>query len=175
MQTVYNHFGDKEVLFTEVTKSVQDQGSVRISDLLERAADGLDRIAGAGEMREPLTTLTAEWIQAVHTGRIVAVRRLIESEGAHHPRILQQWRENGPGRTMPRLNRLLVALGRVGLLDFPPEVAKEPIRLATQPTTTPAADVRRSIEGEKPGLERIRAAVEPGVDYFLRAYAAKKS
>jgi AcrR family transcriptional regulator len=171
-QTVYNHFGDKERLFMAMTDDVQDRTVAHVMELMDRDFPDPSKLAGPEDLRAALLQLTGEWVHAVYTGPLVDLRKLVDSESEHHPDLQQRWFTNGPGRTMPRLNKLLSALARAGLLDVPPEVLAVPDLLAHQLTSPAGMDVRR-IPAEEDFETEFAARIAQGVDFFLRAYAPR--
>lgn len=171
-QTVYNHFGDKERLFMAMTDDVQDRTVAHVMELMDRDFPDASKLTGPQDLRAALLQLTGAWIRAVYTGPLVALRKLVDAESEHHPDLQQRWFTNGPGRTMPRLTKLLSALARAGLLDVPAEVLAVPELLAHQLTTTAGADVRR-IPPDADFEEEFELRVARGVDFFLRAYAPR--
>ncbi|MEY9925907.1 TetR/AcrR family transcriptional repressor of mexJK operon [Catenulispora sp. GP43] len=171
-QTVYNHFGDKERLFMAMTDDVQDRTVADVMALMDRDFPDASQLAGPEDLRAALLQLTGAWVRVVHTGPLVALRKLVDSESEHHPDLQQRWFTNGPGRTMPRLNKLLSALARAGLLDVPPEVLAVPDLLAHQLTSTAGSEVRR-IPPEADFEAEFERRIAQGVDFFLRAYAPR--
>ncbi|WP_194926916.1 TetR/AcrR family transcriptional regulator [Catenulispora pinisilvae] len=171
-QTVYNHFGDKERLFMAMTDDVQDRTVAHVMELMDRDFPDPSKLTGPEDLRAALLQLAGEWIRVVYTGPLVALRKLVDAESEHHPYLQQRWFTNGPSRTMPRLNRLLSALARAGLLDVPAEVLDVPDLLAYQLTAMAGSAVRRI----EPGVDfeaEFQRRVAQGVDFFLRAYAPR--
>ncbi|MEZ0107220.1 TetR/AcrR family transcriptional repressor of mexJK operon [Catenulispora sp. EB89] len=171
-QTVYNHFGDKERLFMAMTDDVQDRTTAHVMELMDRDFPDPSQLAGPEDLRAALLQLTGAWIRVVYTGPLVALRRLVDAESDHHPDLQERWFANGPGRTMPRLNKLLSALARAGLLDVPTEVLAVPDLLAQQLTSPAGSNVRR-IPREADFEAEFDRRVAQGVDFFLRAYAPR--
>lgn len=171
-QTVYNHFGDKERLFMAMTDDVQDRTVAHVVELMDRDFPDASKLAGPEDLRAALLQLTGAWVRAVYTGPLVALRKLVDAESEHHPDLLDRWFANGPGRTMPRLTKLLSALARAGLLDVPAEVLAVPDLLAHQLTSPAGSDVRRIPQDEDFDAEFDRRVTQ-GVDFFLRAYAPR--
>ncbi|NUR30083.1 MAG: TetR/AcrR family transcriptional regulator [Catenulispora sp.] len=171
-QTVYNHFGDKNALFMAVTDAVQDAAVAHITDLMDTGFPDPAALTDIKELRSALVRLTREWIRVVHTGRLVDLRKLVDSEAEHHPELRERWFSNGPGRTYPRLSRLLAELARAGLLDVPRDVLAEPDLLAHQLTAPAGMDIRH-IPPEADFEAEFDKRVTRGVDFFLRAYAPR--
>jgi TetR/AcrR family transcriptional repressor of mexJK operon len=171
-QTVYNHFGDKDRLFMAMTDDVQDRVTAHITELMDRDFPDASQLNGPEDLRAALLKLTGAWVRAVYTGPLVGLRKLVDAEAEHHPDLRQRWFTNGPGRTMPRLNKLLSALARAGLLDVPADVLAVPDLLAHQLTSGAGSDVRR-IPPETDFEAEFDRRVTQGVDFFLRAYAPR--
>jgi TetR/AcrR family transcriptional repressor of mexJK operon len=171
-QTVYNHFGDKENLFLSVTSSAQNDAVARVTETIDAAFPDRESLRTPATLRSALITLTGEWIRHVYVGDLSALRKLVTAEAEHHPELLRQWLANGPRRTMPRFNRLLVELGRDGVLDLPPDVVDDEELLAQQLVSTAATDVQR-IPPESDWEPEFAKRVARGVDFFLRAYAPR--
>jgi hypothetical protein len=141
-------------------------------ELMDRDFPDASKLTGPEDLRAALLQLTGAWVRVVYTGPLVDLRKLVDAESEHHPDLQQRWFTNGPGRTMPRLNKLLSALARAGLLDVPAEVLAVPELLAHQLTTTAGSDVRR-IAHEADFDAEFDRRIAQGVDFFLRAYAPR--
>ncbi|MEY9887198.1 TetR/AcrR family transcriptional repressor of mexJK operon [Catenulispora sp. MAP12-49] len=175
-QTVYNHFGDKERLFMAMTDDVQDRTVANVMALMDRDFPDASQLAGPEDLRAALLQLTGAWVRVVYTGPLVGLRKLVDAESEHHPDLQERWFTNGPGRTMPRLNKLLSALARAGLLEVPAEVLAVPDLLAHQLTSPAGSDVRRIPHGADSEADfeaEFERRIAQGVDFFLRAYAPR--
>ncbi len=164
-QTVYNHHGDKEKLFTAVVR-----------DLTERSNAGV--FATLGTFPDHPKDLEAELAAfAVRLNRNCIcnregkfLRKLIQAESERCPGLFADWREQGPGRTLSALAARFARLAHAGLvtLDDPDLAARQFLALI-------GADLQLTFMlGGTPVEDEVVRASTNGVRTFLRAFAAKQ-
>ena len=92
-QTIYNHYADKETLFTAVVKDMTERANaglfVTIAGFPDRPAD-LE-----AELVEFATKLA---INCQCNRDCFSLRKLIQTEGARYPELFEPWRRLGPAR-----------------------------------------------------------------------------
>lgn len=108
-QTVYQHFGGKEQLFTEiVVKTIDEVGQ-----------SFYDRIAGleeSSDVETALMELALELAAVVKQPRLLELRRLVIGEVGRFPKLGRVYYERGPGRTVEALAETFERLGDRGVL-----------------------------------------------------------
>lgn len=112
--TVYNHFGNKEALFTAVVREALDQA---LSATLAEAQAHLD--ATADDIRATLIVTAQSWVRGVTDPSVIALRNLVTSELHRFPELGPAWGELGPGRFFPLLATVLDQLIRRRQLVVP--------------------------------------------------------
>ena len=111
--TIYNHFRNKEALFTAV---VGDALDAALNDTL---AEVHSTLATTGNLRDALISTARVWVAGVTAPPVLALRNLVTGELRRFPELGQTWQERGPGRFHPVLAELLTALSDKGELDVP--------------------------------------------------------
>jgi len=160
--TIYAYFGGKEGLFRETMADIARQvneASYEVVTSLDLRPDHWQ-----ASLHELATALTA----CQRQGCAAALSRLVLAESRRDPGVFDEVRRAGIEPIREALAGRLAMLGNAGLLHVPdPAVAAQHFIVLTQahlPELT-AGGTRAGDEGE------IAAAVEQGVDAFLRAYA----
>lgn len=121
-RTIYNHFGDKETLFT----SIVADSSARVRDvLIERTSEHLD---APDDLEASLVAVAHAWVATMREfPEHFALIRLLSSESNHFPpQVREQWQATGPEAARAELARHFGRLARQGLL-----VGDDPQRAAT--------------------------------------------
>ncbi|UQS23830.1 TetR/AcrR family transcriptional regulator [Amycolatopsis thermalba] len=111
-RTVYNNFGDKENLFTEIVLGVTATAEQFADKLVGALRDTTD-VAAA------LRTLARQHVGAVSNPQIVRLRRLIIAEAARFPELAREYHRRAPGRVITALAEAFAALGERGALRVP--------------------------------------------------------
>ncbi|TQS45909.1 TetR/AcrR family transcriptional regulator [Cryptosporangium phraense] len=122
-RTVYNHFGDKETLFT----SVLTDSSAQVRDaLVARTRQHLDFPT---DLEASLVAVAHAWVATMDEfAEHFALIRLITSEANHFPpHAREAWQNTGPQAARAELARHFDSLIRQGLL-----AGDDPQRAATQ-------------------------------------------
>ncbi len=161
--TVYNHFGDKVRLFTEVI--VQRTETIRL------AVESLD--ARSTDVRQGLLDFGVSLLTFLSSDDVVAMERLLVSQGPNHPEITEAFFEAGPRAMCQRLADVMqrwVDNGKLALDD--PSFAAQALCMQWKGMAHLAL-----LMGTRPppGEAEIRERVTQAVDMFLRAYAPRSS
>ncbi|WP_067472315.1 TetR/AcrR family transcriptional regulator [Actinomadura hibisca] len=110
--TVYNHFGSKEELFTEVIGQAMDEAHATLAEVRARLAD-------AGDAREALIRTARVLVEAATDPARLALRNLVTSEMRRFPDLGDSYRRRGPARSAAAFGEVLGDLCERGLLDVP--------------------------------------------------------
>lgn len=158
-QTIYNQIGDKEKLFAEVVRGINEQSSAR---MVETLATFPDHPADIGrELVDFAVRLTGNCLCDANSR---ALRKLIENEGARYPELFETWKDYGPGKNWPAISGRFARLARSGQIE-----ADDPDLAARQFMALISADLPNE-PGTRVSEEQVRAAARNGVRTFLRAY-----
>ncbi|GAA3598279.1 TetR/AcrR family transcriptional regulator [Nonomuraea rosea] len=112
--TVYNHFGSKEELFTEVVGQAMGEAHTTMAEVRTS-------LAGTGDIREALLhTARALTVAATDPSRM-ALRNLVTGELRRFPQLGQAYQEHGPAHSAVALGELfgdLCARGQLAIADI---------------------------------------------------------
>ncbi|WP_426233330.1 TetR/AcrR family transcriptional regulator [Pararhizobium sp. DWP3-4] len=160
-QTVYNHYREKENLFTAVVEDVMDRANAMLFTTLSTFPEKPDNLED---------DLVAFAVRLSHNcicnqdGKFL--RKLVQSEGERYPHLFESWRQHGPGKIGTALAALFARLAHKGLLqadDF--DVA------ARQFLALVNADLQMStLFGVTPTEAELDIAARNAVRTFMRAY-----
>jgi AcrR family transcriptional regulator len=165
-RTIYNHFDNKEQLFTAVLRESSDQVADHLCKSIERHLGG---ITGPADVEGALVALALAWTspQTEFAEHFAMVRR-IYIEAAHLPAaLIDAWHTSGPGRAERDLSYYLRKLGDRDLLarDGADRAAEHLLLL------TVGAIANRTYIGTVPlDGDETRAIVTSGVRTFLRGH-----
>src|SRR6187399_164951 len=110
-QTVYKHFGSKEVLFVEIVASMtSDAGDLVVGETSEPA--------GSAELAGYLRAYAEKQLTVVLTPRLMQLRRLVIGEVARFPDLARVLYERGPQRATAKLVTMFERLAARGLLTL---------------------------------------------------------
>jgi AcrR family transcriptional regulator len=161
--TIYNHFGSKEQLFTEVISEAFDQA---LGGAAEPALDGL---TGAGDLRERLTAMARGWVAGITRPEVTDLRLLIIGVARRFPELARKWLEQSPQRFAPVIAAALRDLAQRGELDVgDPELA-----VIQFYALTAYPHIVRSMFGISLDRQASEDLLASGVDMFLSYYTAK--
>jgi len=157
--TVYNHFGDKETLFSTVVREHCDQSF----------PTALFRPSPQTPLREALLTIAEVYFTTISSEEALSWHRVMCSQRLRQSSLLRRFWEAGPERIRASLIELLLRRRDAGELDLPdPATAAAqffalirgmPYEQLVFDCTDPAAPAD------------IPAHLKASVDMFLRAYA----
>lgn len=160
-QTVYNHYREKETLFTAVVDDVMNRANAMLFAILSTFPDRADNLE---------SDLTAFSIKLNKNcicnkdGKFL--RRLVLNEGERYPHLFESWRQQGPLKITNALAALFARLsvsGRLNIDDFD-LAARQFLALGN-------ADIQMlTLFGETPSDAQLESAARNAVRTFLRAY-----
>ncbi|MFL1377073.1 MULTISPECIES: TetR/AcrR family transcriptional regulator [unclassified Nocardiopsis] len=163
-RTVYNHFGDKEGLFSAI---VELSSASVAADFAETAARHL---ADPADAETALVAFGDAWASpGLHRPDHGALVRLLIAEALHFPDAVRVWLDTGPGPVHRGLAERLRAMADRGLLDIPEGGEETAAGHYVALVQTPATN--RTFFNAAP-LEEAerRGLVRSGVTAFLRIY-----
>lgn len=162
--TVYNHFADKQALFSEIVKA-------RVDEAGDPVHDEIVALAGTGDLESDLRELARRQLERVMQPHIVALRRLVIAEAERFPELGRLFYERGAGRTIESLAETFERLAARGLLrvDDPHDAAAHFNWLIM---SAPINRVMLSGWEQRPRRAETAHLIDAGVRAFLAAYAA---
>lgn len=162
-QTIYNHYREKETLFTAVVEDVMNRTNSSLYSILATFPDKPDNLAG--DLSDFAVRLTKNCL-CNQDGKFL--RKLVQSEGERYPQLFEGWRKHGPGKIGTALAALFARLSYGGALqmdDFD-LAARQFLALVN-------ADLQiLTLFGESLTDEQLETAARNAVRTFLRAYSA---
>jgi AcrR family transcriptional regulator len=164
-QTVYNHYRDRDALFSAVIEEVMARANAAVFDMLASFPEDGENLEE--DLVAFLVNLSRNCILN-KDGRFL--RRLVQSEGANHPELFESWRRHGPLKLTCTLGAGLARLAAKGVLDIDDfDVAARQLLALGQ------ADIQMQVLlGETPSDAELESAARNAARTFLRAYAVKK-
>jgi TetR/AcrR family transcriptional regulator, mexJK operon transcriptional repressor len=159
--TVYNHFEDKQSLFTAiVTETVDATTNVNTAEVLALAA--------SGDLAADLRTLAHRQLTRVMQPELLALRRLVIGESARFPGLGRLFYERGAGPTLVALAESFARLDAEGAL----RISDPALAAAHFNWLIMSSPINRAmLLGETiPPEEELERIVEAGVRVFLAAY-----
>lgn len=161
-QTLYSHFGSKELLFLELVRSQTRAASERVHD--ERPA-----MATHVDARSTLAVVLCEQLETVLAPNLLALRRLVIGLHSQFPDLARELYEHGAQRAIRSLADQIRVLDAAGHLAVP-----DAERAATELNWLVMGEpVNRAMllgdDAARDGLD-ISAHVEAALDVFLAAY-----
>lgn len=155
--TIYNHFGSKEDLFTEVVGDALEQALGESARAMSR------RLTADDDIREVLTGAARGWVEGIAQDEVLALRALIAAESHRFPQLGRAWRAQGPDRFAKPLAAALESCADLRIDDM--EVAiLQFYALVLYP------HIVHSAYGERLAPDLAERLVERGVDMFLAYY-----
>lgn len=111
-QTVYNQFGDKRSLFTQIVLGVTASAET-FADEVGSLLGGIDT---PDDLEPTLRALAGRYAAVVVNPRVIALRRLVIAEAVRFPELAAEYYARAPGRTLEVLAEGFARLGRRGLI-----------------------------------------------------------
>ncbi len=111
-QTVYEHFGGKEQLFTEIVMGTIDEVGQPFFDRLQ----ALEATEAPEHLEAFLRALARELAAVVKEPRLLDLRRLVIAEVTRFPQLGRAFADRGPGRTVDALAARFERLDHDGVL-----------------------------------------------------------
>ena len=163
-QTIYNQIGDKEKLFVEVVRGINEQGSARLVETLATFPDAPEDIG-----RELVAFATRLTRNCLCDDNSRALRKLIENEGTRYPELFETWKDYGPGKNWPAISARFARLARAGDIEL-----DDPDLAARQFMALIGADLPNE-PGAMVSDAQLEQAARNGVKTFLRAYGKREA
>jgi TetR/AcrR family transcriptional repressor of mexJK operon len=163
--TVYNHFADKERLFTEIII-----GDIGATEALTHAM--IEALPDTEDLETDLRRFARRHIVDVTQPHLIKLRRTIIAEAERFPELARTWYANGPERAHAILADTFQALAKRGLLrvDDPLLAAQHFNWLILSIPLHKAMFYGSDIEFTPRELERL---ADEGVRVFLAAYGCR--
>ncbi|GAA3513818.1 TetR/AcrR family transcriptional regulator [Actinocatenispora rupis] len=155
--TVYNHFSNKDELFTEVVTDALEQALGQTMQAM------LERLHDSDDIRAVLVRTARGWVDGITRSDLPALRALIAAESRRFPHLGRAWRAHGPDRFAKPLAE---ALSRQPDLSIPdPDLAvMQYYSLVLYPHIVHAA------YGDRLDADLTDRLITTGVDMFLTYY-----
>jgi TetR/AcrR family transcriptional regulator, mexJK operon transcriptional repressor len=164
-RTVYNNFGDKERLFTEII--------LGITVTAEQLADELTaELRHAEDLPGTLRDVARRLLAAVTGPLILQLRRLLIAEASRFPDLARDYYRAAPGRVLGGLAAAFGFLAERGALEVPdPRRAAEHFAFLVLGATLD----RAMFEGEQsvPSDAELERTADDAARAFLAAYGAR--
>ena len=169
-QTLYNQFGDKQRLFTEIILGVTATAE-RFAAELPAEAVGLRT---AEELEPGLRALARRYLASVINPQVLALRRLMIGEAHRFPELAATYYERAPARVLAALADLFDRLGERRLLtvEDPRQAADH---FAFLVLGSPLNRGMFHIDTDSADSEQLAPSADRAVAVFLAAYRADHS
>jgi AcrR family transcriptional regulator len=165
-RTIYNHFDNKEQLFSTVLLESSNQVAASREALIQR------HLGEVTDLEGDLIALAKEWARPnpEFEDHFRIVRRLRAESDRFPPQLVKQWQEAGPLRARRALAARMTRLGERGLLLVrdPEMAAQQFMALITDTTVSRAEFSATALESE------IDLIARRGVHTFLYGYLPRK-
>jgi AcrR family transcriptional regulator len=165
--TVYNHFADKQSLFSAVVRARVDEAS-------EPVQEEIVALAGTTDLEKDLRELARRLLDRVMQPHIMALRRLVIAEAERFPELGRLFYERGAGRTVDALAETFKRLVERDLLR-----PGDPWDAATHFNwlimSMPVNRVMLGGWDERPRQSETMHLIDAGVRAFLAAYGHARS
>jgi len=164
-RTLYNNYGDKEALFTEILSEVIAVAEAFARGLHEEFTVGID----AANLREEFYELGRRLALGILRPEVIALRRLLIGEAREFPVLAEEYFHRAPDQVLEALAAGFAHLRRVGLLrvaDARRAAAQFAYLVVGEPLD------RAVMTGTIPSRGEIVAGARDGVETFLARHAA---
>ena len=165
-RTVYNNYGDKDALFTQVVADVLAYAEAFARGLHEEFTVGVT----AANLRATLDDLARRLALGIVRPEVIALRRLLIREAPAFPALGAEYFDRAPGQVLDALASGFEHLGRRGLLRV-----KDATRAAAQFAYLVAGEPldRAMLIGTIPPNEHVIGCARDGVQTFLARYGVE--
>jgi TetR/AcrR family transcriptional repressor of mexJK operon len=166
-RTVYNNYGGKEALFTQIVADVIAYAEEFARGLHEAFTVSIT----AANLRTELDDLGRRLALGIVRAEVVALRRLLIGEAREFPALAEEYFDRAPGQVIDALASGFRHLGRVGLLrvtDARRAAAQFAYLVAGEPLD------RAMLVGKVPPREQVVAGAKAGVETFLARYGVAR-
>jgi TetR/AcrR family transcriptional regulator, mexJK operon transcriptional repressor len=166
-RTVYNNYGDKDALFTQVVADVLSYAETFTRRLHEEFDDSVT----AANLRCALDDLARRLALGIIRPEVLAIRCLLIGEARTFPALGSEYFDRAPGQVLDALASRFAHLARRRLLRVP-----DARRAAEQFAylVAGAALDRAMLTGTMPSKEQITACASDGVETFLARYEPRR-
>lgn len=156
--TVYNHFTDKETLFSAAVIARCDE---QLPELFFETPDGMS-------VEAMLTNIGRGFFALINSPDSLELHRLMVAQGNQDPKLAEIFFEAGPQRILNEMERFLTQIDQAGSLSIDnPRVATEHFLSLLKGT----CNFRLLIGcGEEPDEQTAEEHVREVVSFFMRAY-----
>jgi TetR/AcrR family transcriptional regulator, mexJK operon transcriptional repressor len=161
-KTIYNNFGDKERLFTEIVLGVTATAEDFAGRLTAAFADGAD-------IPDLLHDLARRHLDSVTGAAVVQVRRLVSAESRRFPDLAREYYRRAPARVIAAIAGTFTELSARGALRIadPARAAEHFAFLVVGPSLD---RIMFEGSGAVPGAEERDRIARAAVTTFLAAY-----
>jgi TetR/AcrR family transcriptional regulator, mexJK operon transcriptional repressor len=160
--TVYNHFADKQRLFTEVVTQAIHQAENQTHEIIES-------LATSDDLERDMRRFARQHLTVVLQPQLVQMRRVIIGEADRFPELARTWYQTGPRRGATKLARVLEELSRRKLLRVPdPPLAAEHLNWLI--LSIPLNRAMFHATDAPPSPRQLRRYADEAVRIFLAAY-----
>ena len=166
-RTVYNNYGDKDALFTQIVTDVLSYAETFTRRLHEEFDDSVT----AASLRQALDDLAQRLALGIVRPEVLAIRCLLIGEARNFPTLGSEYFDRAPGQVLDALASRFADLSRRRLLRVP-----DARRAAEQFAylVVGAALDRALLTGTMPSNEQITEAASDGVETFLARYKPRR-
>lgn len=164
-QTIYKHFGSKELLFVEIVTSMTGAAG----DIVHNDVEDLGKDE---DVKAYLEAYAWRQLSVVLTPRLMQLRRLVIAEVSRFPDLAEALYEHGPQRAVGLLAAMIERLAKRGLLTVDdPVVAATHLNWLVMSAPLNAA----MLLGDRgiPRPAELKRQAEEGVRVFLAAYGRR--
>ena len=167
-RTVYNNYGDKDALFTEIVAGVLAYAEAFVRGLHDELTVGVT----AANLRVTLEDLGRRLALGIIRPEVIALRRLLIGEARAFPSLGAEYFARGPGQVIEALASGFDQLGRRGVLRM-----ADPHRAAAQFAYLVAGEPldRGMLLGTIPAKAEVLAGAAEGVQTFLARYGVGRA
>jgi TetR/AcrR family transcriptional repressor of mexJK operon len=166
-RTVYNNYGDKGALFSQIVADVLSFAEKFVHSLREEFTVGVT----ASNLREALQDLSQRMALAIVRPEIVALRRLLIRESGTFPGLAAEYFDRAPGQVINALAAGFEELARRGLLRLKDKhcaAAQFAYLVVGEPLD------RAMLVGTIPPKDHLIACAREGVETFLARYGGAR-
>jgi AcrR family transcriptional regulator len=165
-QTVYNHYHEKETLFTAVVEDVTTRMNAILFTTLSSFPDTADNLE---ENLAAFAVRLTKNCTCTQDGKFL--RKLLQQEGDRYPHLFEAWRQEGPCKTTKALAALFSRLHHQGVLD-----TDDFDLAARQFLALVNADTQMIVLfGGAPTDEELEISARKAVRTFMRAYGSRQA
>jgi TetR/AcrR family transcriptional regulator, mexJK operon transcriptional repressor len=166
-RTVYNNYGDKDALFTQIVADVLSYAETFTRRLHEEFDDSVT----AANLRPALDDLARRLALGIIRPEVLAIRCLLIAEARSFPALGSEYFDRAPGQVLDALASRFAHLSRRRLLRVPN--ARRAAEQFAYLVAGAALD-RAMLTGTIPSKEQITASASDGVETFLARYQPQR-